>query len=58
MNPKQFFNEVTELRRLQKEYFRNRSPIVLREAKEKEKIIDTEIERVNKVLTQRQSSLF
>ncbi len=59
MNSKQFFDAVCELRRLQKEYFRTRSHITLREAKEKERIIDNEIARVTKVLNEnKQPSMF
>lgn len=59
MNSKQFFNRVSYMRKLQKEYFQTRSSTVLRQCKQVEKEIDDEIERVNKVvLEQQQPKLF
>lgn len=59
MNSKQFFNKVSYMRKLQKEYFQTRSSAVLRQCKQIEKEIDDEIERVNKVvLEQQQPKLF
>lgn len=47
MNAKEFFDKVARMRRLQKEYFKKRDPYVLKQAKEIEKEIDAEIDRVN-----------
>lgn len=47
MNAKEFFDKVVEMRKLQKEYFKKRDAIVLKKAKEIEKEIDAEIDRVN-----------
>lgn len=59
MNSKQFFNRVSYMRKLQKEYFQTRSTAVLRQCKQVEKEIDDEIERANKVvLEQQQPKLF
>lgn len=59
MNSKQFFNRVSYMRKLQKEYFQTRWSAVLRQCKQVEKEIDDEIERANKVvLEQQQPKLF
>lgn len=50
MNPGYFFNKVVEMRRLQKEYFRTRSPLLLNESKKIEREIDAEIKRVNDIM--------
>lgn len=47
MNAKEFFDKVVEMRKLQKEYFRKRDAMVLKEAKKAEAEIDAEIQRVN-----------
>lgn len=47
MNAKEFFDKVVEMRKLQKEYFKKRDAIVLKQAKEIEKEIDDEIARVS-----------
>lgn len=47
MNAKEFFNLVMRMREAQKEYFKTRSSLDLRQAKTLEKEIDAEIERVN-----------
>lgn len=47
MNAKEFFNLVMRMREAQKEYFKTRSSLDLRQAKNIEKEIDAEIERVN-----------
>lgn len=47
MNAKKFFDKVVEMRKLQKEYFKKRDAIVLKKAKEIEREIDAEIDRVN-----------
>ncbi len=50
MNPKEFFDKVSRMRKAQKEYFRTRSGRALSDSKRLEKEIDDEIERVNKVM--------
>ena len=47
MNAKEFFNLVSRMREAQKEYFKTRSSLDLRESKKLEAEIDAEIERVN-----------
>lgn len=47
MNAKEFFDKVALMRKMQKEYFKTRSSLDLRQAKTLEKEIDAEIERVN-----------
>lgn len=47
MKAKEFFNLVSRMREAQKEYFKTRSSLDLRQAKTLEKEIDAEIERVN-----------
>lgn len=54
MDAKRFFDRVTYMRKLQKEYFQTRSPTVLRQCKQVEKEIDDEIERVNKIIAEQQ----
>lgn len=55
MNPKEFFDNVSRMRKAQKEYFRTRSGRALTDSKRLEKEIDDEIERVNKVIAERQN---
>lgn len=52
MTPRQFFDKVSEMRRLQKEYFRTRDKGILAQSKMAEHEIDNEIERVNNILAQ------
>ncbi len=47
MKPREFFDKVALMRKMQKEYFKTRSSLDLRQAKTLEKEIDAEIERVN-----------
>lgn len=59
MNARQFFDKVVEMRRLQKEYFKSRSPFVLDKSKKIEKEIDNEIKRVQAIeVAKHQRSLF
>lgn len=59
MNTRQFFDKVVEMRRLQKEYFKSRSPFVLDKSKKIEKEIDDEIKRVQAIeVAKHQRSLF
>lgn len=44
MTPKEFFDKVVEMRRCQKEYFKNKRQIDLRISKQIEREVDEEIE--------------
>lgn len=55
MDAKEFFNKVVQLRRAQREYFRTRSGQALSVSKRLEREIDDEIDRVNKLLAERQN---
>ncbi len=57
MKPEHFFRLVAKMRECQKRYFRTRSQKVLRECRFYESQIDTEIERVNKVLSEKNPEL-
>lgn len=57
MSPKQFFYKVVYLRKLQKEYLKTHSSIILRKCKIIEKEIDDEIIRVNKITADQQQQL-
>lgn len=50
MTPKQFFERVKVMRQFQKDYFRTRSRRALQQSKALEYEIDTEIERVSRLL--------
>lgn len=54
MTPKEFFDKVVEMRRCQKEYFKNKRQIDLRISKQIEREVDEEIERVQKILHNKQ----
>ena len=58
MDSRTFFDKVAEMRKMQREYFSKRDSLVLKKCKELEREIDAEIERVNKVLNNKQQSLF
>ena len=53
MTPKEFFDKVSRMRKAQKEYFRTRSSRALSDSKRLEKEIDDEIERVEKVIEEK-----
>ena len=55
MTPKEFFDKVVEMRRCQKEYFKNKRQIDLRISKQIEREVDEEIERVQKILHNKQN---
>ena len=55
MTPKEFFDKVSRMRKAQKEYFRTRSGRALTESKRLEREIDAEIERVNRILSERRN---
>ena len=55
----QFFRLVERMRNKQKEYFRTKSQAVLNESKQLEREVDSEIQRTNNILNNRQQpSLF
>lgn len=55
MDAKSFFDKVSRMRKAQKEYFRTKSGRALNESKQLERDIDAEIERVNRVMAERQN---
>lgn len=55
MDAKSFFRKVEQMRKAQKEYFRTKSGRALNESKQLERAIDAEIERVNRVMAERQN---
>lgn len=56
MNARQFYEEVKKMRQLQKQYFRQRTQQNLEASKTQERLIDAEIERVEKLLKQKTES--
>lgn len=59
MDSKQFYETVKNMRLAQKEYFRTHTQTALKKSKSLEKVIDNEIERVEKILQkQREPGLF
>lgn len=57
MDSKRFFRLVEKMRERQKKYFRTRSQNALRECRFIESQVDAEIERVNKVLSEKNPEL-
>ena len=55
MTPKEFFDKGVEMRRCQKEYCKNKRHIELRISKQIEREVDEEIERVQKILHDKQN---
>ena len=55
MEAKAFFGRVERMRKAQKEYIRTRSGRALTESKRLEREIDAEIERVNRILSERRN---
>ena len=53
MNAREFYEKVRELRRWQKAYFSTRTKQALEESKSLERIIDAEIDRVQKIIEER-----
>ena len=53
MDAKAFFDLVSRMRTMQKEYFKTHSKSSLEQSKTLEKRVDAEIERVNKILEER-----
>lgn len=55
MDAKEFFKKVSQMREAQKNYFKTRSSRYLSESRSLEKEIDTEIERVNTIIQNKQN---
>lgn len=55
MDAKSFFYLVAKMREKQKEYFRTRSGVALSYSKDLEKRVDAEIDRVKKILHEKQN---
>lgn len=55
MDAKEFFKKVSLMREAQKNYFKTRSSRYLSESRSLEKEIDTEIERVNTIIQNKQN---
>lgn len=53
MDARAFFDLVSDMRKLQRDYFETRDKTVLAASKHVEQQVDAEIERVNKILEQR-----
>ena len=51
MNAREFFYLVAQMRSAQKEYFRGRDQIALRAARKYENLVDAEIERVRRIVS-------
>lgn len=49
MTPKEFFDLVARMRKMQQEFFRTRTSASLSASKKLERAVDAEIERVNRV---------
>lgn len=52
MNAKEFFDLVSQMRQAQLEYFKTRNNTVLQQSKDLEKLVDKEIDRVNRLTTE------
>lgn len=50
MKPVQFYRMVVQMRKLQKMYDKGHAPSVLRQARELERIVDAEIDRVEELI--------
>ena len=50
MTPREFYEKVKELRKVQKEYFKTRNPSALSISRHLEDEIDAEIERVEAIV--------
>lgn len=56
MTAQRFFERVTQLRKFQKAYFKNRDKESLQQSIALEKEIDAEIDRVQRILQKRQQA--
>ena len=50
MNPKEFYDKVVQMRRMQKEYFKTSPKEALQKSKQLEKEVDNEIARVEGIV--------
>ena len=50
MKPKEFFDVVVRMREKQREYFKTKTSSALTESKRLERVIDDEIERVQRII--------
>lgn len=55
MNSKQFYDTVVRMREAQKQYFKTRRARDLQRSRQIEKVIDTEIERVQRIEWERKN---
>lgn len=55
MNSREFYDTVVRMREAQKLYFKTRRPSDLQRSKQIEKVIDTEIERVQRIEWERRN---
>ena len=53
MDAKQFYDLVVKMREAQKNYFRSRSQVYLKESIQHEKEVDKEIKKVNAIVAKR-----
>lgn len=57
MTPREFFDKVSLMRRLQREYFRSKNRTTLDRSKAVEREVDAEIERVNRIMGIKESTM-
>lgn len=55
MKQKEFFDAVVRMREKQQEYFKTKTSSALTESKRLERVIDDEIERVQRIIHERQN---
>ena len=55
LKPKEFFDTVSLMREKQREYFKTKSSAALTESKRLEKVVDKEIERVKRIIQEKQN---
>lgn len=53
MDAKEFYDLVVKMREAQKNYFRSRSQVYLKESNQHEKEVDKEIKKVNAIVAKR-----
>lgn len=58
MTAKEFFDLVVEMRKHQKDFFSTRSTEAYQKSVKAEKQVDAEINRVNKIMSNKQMNLF
>lgn len=57
MKPKEFFDAVVRMREKQQEYFKTKTSSALTESKRLERVIDDEIERVQRIIHEKQEDI-